>query len=71
MEILIFKTDIANTWHKNMAQKLLGNLQGIRKSTVDMEDVDHVLRVEADNLPPKHVELVLMMAGYYCEEMKD
>ncbi|MES2646948.1 MAG: hypothetical protein V4717_08750 [Bacteroidota bacterium] len=71
MEILVFKTDIANAWHKNMAQKLLSNLNGILKSTVDMEDIDHVLRVEANNLPPKHVELVLMMAGYYCEEMKD
>jgi len=71
MEVLIFKTDIANRWHMNMAQKLLSNLQGILRWTVDMEDVDHVLRVEANNLPPKHIELVLLMAGYYCEEMKD
>ena len=71
MEILIFKTDIANSWHKNMAQKLLGNLQGILRWSVDVEDIDHVLRVEANNLPPRHVELVLALAGYYCEEMKD
>ena len=71
MEILIFKTDIDNSWHKNMAQKLLGNLQGILKWSVDVEDIDHVLRVEANNLPPRHVELVLALAGYYCEEMKD
>ena len=71
MEILIFKTDIANSWHKNMAQKLLGNLQGILRWSVDVEDIDHVLRVEANNLPPRHVELVLALAGYYCEELKD
>lgn len=71
MDILIFKTDIANRWHKSMAQKLLNNLEGILRWTVDVEDIDHVLRVEAVNLPPRHVELVLAMGGYYCEEMKD
>jgi len=71
MEILIFKTDIANSWHKNMAQNLLSRLQGILRLSVDVEDVDHVLRVEANNLPPRHIELTLGLAGYYCEEMKD
>ena len=71
MEILVFKTDIANRWHTSMAQKLLSNLQGVMRSTVDVEDVDHVLRVEAENVPPKHVELLLSIGGYYCEEMSD
>ena len=71
MEILVFKTDIANRWHTSMAQKLLSNLQGVKRSTVDVEDVDHVLRVEAENVPPKHVELLLSIGGYYCEEMRD
>ena len=71
MEILVFKTDIANRWHTSMAQKLLSNLQGVKRSTVDVEDVDHVLRVEAENVPPKHVELLLSIGGYYCEEMSD
>lgn len=71
MEILIFKTNIANRWHTGVAQKLLSNLEGIKRSTVDVEDVDHVLRVEAENVSAKHVELLLAMGGYYCEEMRD
>lgn len=71
MEILIFKTDIADRWHLNAAQQLINGLQGILKWNVDMEDVDHVLRVEANNVAPTHIEQVLAKAGYYCEEMKD
>ena len=71
MEILIFKTDIANRWHLNTAQKIFNTVQGILKWNVDVEDIDHVLRVEAQNIPPAHIEQVLSQAGYYCEEMKD
>ena len=71
MDILIFKTDIANRFHTGLAQKLLSNLDGVIRSTVDVEDIDHVLRIEAENVPPKHIELLLSMGGYYCEEMSD
>jgi hypothetical protein len=71
MEILIFKTDISNRWHTGVAQKLLSNLQGVIRSTIDVEDIDHVLRIEAENVPPKHVELLMKMGGYFCEELQD
>jgi hypothetical protein len=71
VEILIFKTDIANRWHVQTAKKIFNNLQGIFKWNVDVEDIDHVLRVEANNIPPTYIEQVLSQAGYYCEEMKD
>jgi hypothetical protein len=71
MDILIFKTDIANRFHTGLAQKLLSNLDGVIRSTVDVEDIDHVLRIEAENVPPKHIELLLSMGGYYCKEMSD
>lgn len=71
MEILIFKTDIANRWHLHTAQKIFNGLQGILKWNVDVEDIDHVLRVEANDIAPTHIEQVFAQAGYYCEEMKD
>ena len=71
MNILIFKTDIANRWHYSSARKVLENVQGILKWTVDIEDIDHVLRVEASNISPQNIERLLGQAGYHCEEMKD
>jgi hypothetical protein len=71
MDILVFKTDISNRWHTGVAQKLLSSLQGIIRTTVDVEDIDHVLRVESENVPPKHVELLLKLNGYHCEELRD
>ncbi len=71
MNILIFKTDIASKWHYSSARKILEKVPGILRLTVDMEDIDHVLRVEANGLLPKNIEAVLGQAGYYCEEMTD
>lgn len=71
MEIHIFKTDINSRWHVLMAGNIMKNLQGILKWNVDVEDVDHVLRVEATDIPPVAIEQVFTRAGYYCEEMRD
>jgi hypothetical protein len=71
MNILIFKTDIANRYHYSNASQVLQNIPGILRWTVDMEDVDHVLRIETLHLEPANIEKPLAQAGYYCREMED
>lgn len=71
MDILIFKTDIANRWHVGVLQQLFTQLQGIVKYSVDVEDIDHVLRIESHSVKAPQVQHVLLQAGYYCEEMTD
>ena len=70
MNILIFKTDIANRYHYSNASQVLQNIPGILKWTVDMDDVDHVLRIETQQLQPYHIEESLAQAGYYCKELE-
>jgi hypothetical protein len=71
MDILIFKTDIASRWHVRVLEQLFSPLQGIVKYSVDIEDVDHVLRVVSQSVKAPQVQHVLAQAGYFCEEMTD
>lgn len=54
-----------------MAGTCLQQLEGLHRWNVDMQDCDHVLRIEASRLTANHIEKLLRDAGYYCEEMKD
>ncbi|HVZ24993.1 MAG TPA: hypothetical protein VG842_03005 [Sediminibacterium sp.] len=71
MNILIFKTNLDNHEAVQSAGNRLQQLAGIHRWNVDMQDCDHVLRIEAGKLTADHVETLLREAGYYCEEMKD
>ena len=71
MDILIFKTDISNRWHVSALRQIFSQLQGIKRYTVDVEDIDHVLRVEAQTVQAPQIQGLLSQAGYYCEEMTD
>lgn len=69
--ILIFKTNLDNHEAVQMAGTCLQQLEGLHRWNVDMQDCDHVLRIEASRLTANHIEKLLRDAGYYCEEMKD
>ena len=71
MDILIFKTNLNNPELINQVQPFIQNMQGIQRWNVDMHDCDNVLRIEAIQLSPRSVEIVLQNAGYYCEELQD
>ena len=71
MDILIFKTDIANRWHSAALHPILNQVPGIIKYSVDVEDIDHVLRIETQNVKAPQIKNMLTQAGYYCEEMED
>jgi len=71
MDILIFKTNLNNPELINQVQPFIQNMRGIQRWNVDMHDCDNVLRIEATQLSPRSVEIVLKNAGYYCEELQD
>ena len=70
MEVLVFKTDLTDRQQVALAGYFLQNIEGIHRWNVDMEDVDNVLRVEAENVQPHYVSATLNKAGYYCEELE-
>lgn len=71
MDILIFKTNLSHRVHINKVQPHIQQIQGIKRWNVDVQDCDHVLRIEAQEVSPRSIEQVLQSAGYYCEEMLD
>lgn len=70
MEILVFKTNPANTRHIKKIEPSLNLHPLIKEWNVDLHDCDKVLRVVASDIAPNEVESILVNAGYYCEELK-
>ncbi|MES2372254.1 MAG: hypothetical protein V4557_06725 [Bacteroidota bacterium] len=71
MDILVFKTNLDNPELVSRVTPVLQTMPGVQKWNVDMHDCDNVLRIEATELSPRSVEMVLQNAGYYCEELED
>ncbi len=70
MGILVLKTNIHDTFAKRRIQPVFDNHPEIRAWTVDIDDEDKVLRIEAsDNL--SYDEVIQMVSGQdlYCEEL--
>ena len=71
VEILVFKTNIQL---KEDIEKIVLTLNEdirIKRWTVDREDCDKVLRVEASHMSPTDVIELIKKAGYACEELPD
>lgn len=71
MKLLLFRTDI-KTKKKIKALKPLFNTQVITNWSVDTEDVDNVLRIEAEEHVNEHEVIELIEAsGHFCEPLPD
>ena len=70
MEILVFKTDVRSRKRVTALAPHLENMKGIIKWNVDLKDVDKILRIECNSIPPQLIEKNLQRAGYYCEELQ-
>ena len=70
MEILVFKTDVGSRKKVSALAPYLENIKGIIRWNVDLQDVDKVLRIECNSIPPALIENNLQKAGYYCEELQ-
>jgi hypothetical protein len=69
MQVLVFKTNIWSRKSVYDIMPLLENVKEIQRWTVDLHDVDKVLRIETTSLTPVAIEKIIQRAGYYCKEL--
>ena len=70
MNIIILKTSIDNAEKLNAAKSLFERIPEIRKWSVDQEDVDNVLRIEAaETLTELKVMELTSNHGLICQEL--
>lgn len=71
MNVIILKTNINNEQKLNCAQRVFESIPQIKKWSVDQEDVDKVLRIEATkNLVESTIIHLLSMNGLVCQELE-
>ena len=71
LEVLVFKTNLHSHTDVLRITSALDQLPGVLRWNVDLQDVDHVLRIESRNLPTAVVKGALNCAGYLCDELTD
>ncbi|MDO6738965.1 hypothetical protein [Wenyingzhuangia sp. 2_MG-2023] len=72
MELLIFKSDIKSQAHVKRVEPLLNNLEGILDWSVDLEDIDCVLRVETtESLTATSFKNLLDSNGVLLQDLPD
>ena len=67
-EILVFKTNVSCKVEVEKIERILSD-ENISRLTVDLEDVDKVLRIECEHIHPLAVIEILREAGFTCEEL--
>jgi len=71
MELLIFKTNIRSLEEKENISNILNEVLYIKKWSVDYQDCDGVLRIEAQEACANEVIYLINQAGFVCEELND
>ncbi len=69
IEILVFKTNISCHEEAEKIGCMLSAEKNITRWTVDLDDVDKVLRIECEHTHPLAVIEILRDAGFKCEEL--
>jgi hypothetical protein len=70
-DVLVFKTSICETDDLEKVAAVIEHDPRILKWNVDRDDVDKVLRIEANHISSVEVKSLVNAAGYYCEELPD
>ncbi|MBD3661643.1 MAG: hypothetical protein HUJ11_05610 [Arenibacter algicola] len=72
MELLIFQTDIKSKNKVKSVEPILNSHSNILKWTIDLEDIDNVLRIEATkNLMEEEVIDLLKVQGFSIQTLPD
>ena len=72
MEVLVFRTDIKSKKKVKYISPILSNNKAVLDWSIDLEDIDNVLRIEATpNLKEKDVIGLVKMNGFYIEALED
>ncbi len=68
-EILVFKTNIQTEDHLTQIRDILSPLTAIRRWNVDTDDIDCILRIEANELVCGQIIHLITNAGFHCLEL--
>lgn len=71
MEVFVFKTNINRLNHLEKLKPVINSHKGIYAWSIDMQDIDKVLRVEAESSSPTEIISLVNKAGFFCEELPD
>ncbi|WP_117880728.1 hypothetical protein [Aureibaculum luteum] len=72
MELLIFKTDIKSRKKVKSLRPIFKKHSDILQWSVDLEDIDNVLRIEAtDNLSENEIIDLVQLNGFYIKTLPD
>lgn len=70
MELLLFRTDIKSNKKVKSLKTVYNNHSDIIKWSVDLEDIDNVLRMEATkNLSEKDIIDLIQVKGFYIKKL--
>ena len=69
MEVLILKTNIRYKKQVKTVAPLLDGQDNISRWNIDLNDIDKVLRIEADDMELTEVVQLIQEAGFHCEEL--
>jgi len=72
MNILIFRTNIKTKKKVKAVKPLFNHHPVITAWSIDIEDIDNVLRIEAqDGLTEKDIIYLIKTHGFHCEVLPD
>lgn len=70
MKLIILRTNIKSHKKVKTIQPVFDNHAAIKKWTIDLDDVDKVLRIEAsENLQENEIMKLIQAQGFFCEEL--
>ncbi|MCK0109813.1 hypothetical protein MWU58_10935 [Flavobacteriaceae bacterium S0825] len=71
-KVLIFRTNIETQKSVEAIQMLFNNQSSIINWSIDLEDIDKVLKVKiTDTLNENDVKNLVKVKGFYCEALPD
>lgn len=72
MKLFILKTDIKSQWQVNKLKPVFQKYEHIARWTVDLDDIDRVLKLET-HVDTEQQDMIKLVQdqGIYCEELPD
>jgi hypothetical protein len=68
--ILVYRTNVPSAGHRDALGEIFGTRPEIVEWSIDLEDVDKVLRVVCEGLPVFDVAAEVRLKGFECEELE-
>jgi hypothetical protein len=70
MDVLVFVTSVSEPEQVSKVSPLLTSVRAIEDWNFDLEDCDRILRVVANGISPRYIEILMQNAGFNCMELE-